>query len=77
MTIKFGNKTPLNSRKSKDKIYETVEITIGMEGDRYNKLKEIVLTSLNDICEFEDETKDRYDINPLREVMKFFSTHSL
>lgn len=48
-----------------------------MEDDRYNKLKELVLASLNYLCEFEDEAKDRGDINTLDGVVKFFSIHSL
>lgn len=55
----------------------TEEIAIGLEGARYNKLKEIILSSFNYVCEFEDEAKDREHINILREVMKFFSIYSL
>lgn len=67
---------PLDQRK-KYEICETIEVTIGIEDDRYNKLKEIVFASLNYFCEFEDEAKDREDINALGEVIKFFGTHSL
>lgn len=36
-----------------------------------------MLTSLNDICEFEDEARDKQDVNILRKVVKLFNIHSL
>lgn len=47
------------------------------QSDRYHKLTEIMLTSLNDICEFEDEARDKQDVNILRKVVKLFNVHSL
>lgn len=37
----------------------------------------MLISSFHYICEFDNEAKDRDNINILREVMKFFSIHSL